>query len=108
MDYEQDELSDWEVAREQELRILDALTDGNCRTGEQPPEQTARAIRVTLHRLQLLADRPRLRHRLGYGRVTTKAPFADSRRPTDPRTGNRPDCRSYRRDQDANYAAGML
>ena len=70
--------------------------------------RTPREIRAIQDQLQLLADRPQLRHRLGYARVSVAAPYLDSRRSTDPRAGNRADCRTYRRDQEANYAAGLL
>jgi hypothetical protein len=74
----------------------------------QARRRTSSEVRAILEQLQLLADRPQLRHRLGYGRVTTKAPYADSRRPTDPRQGWRIDNRSRKGDQDSNYAVGLL
>lgn len=76
-----------------------------------PRRRTPAEIRAVLDQLQLIADRPQLRHRLGLGSVNTKAPYADSRRPTDPRQGwargvmdySNPKC-----DQSSNYAAGLL
>lgn len=70
--------------------------------------RTPREVRAILEQLQLLADRPQLRHRLGYGKVRTEAPYADSRRPTDPRGGYRIDYRSRSCDQENNYATGLL
>lgn len=69
--------------------------------------RTSREVRAILDQLQLLADRPQLRHRLGYGRVSAKAPYADSRRPTDPREYGI-DYSSPSRDKQRNYAAGLL
>ena len=66
---------------------------------------TRTEIRALQEQLQLLADRPQLRRRLGYGLVAITAPYADSRRPT---ADGRMDNRSYRADQDRNYAAGLL
>lgn len=67
--------------------------------------RTPEEVRAILEQLQLLADRPDLRHRLGYARVTAQAPYADSRRPTN---NGRMDNRSYSTDQNRNYAAGLL
>ncbi len=67
--------------------------------------RTPQEIRLIQEHLQLIADRPQLRRRLGYGRVAITAPYADSRRPT---AGGRMDNRSYYNDQDRNYAAGLL
>lgn len=67
--------------------------------------RTPEEVRAIFDQLQQLADCPQLRHRLGYARVTAQAPYADSRRPN----GNgRMDNMSYRRDQDRNYAGGLL
>ena len=67
--------------------------------------RTPGEVRAVLDQLQVLADRPQVRHRLGYARVTAQAPYADSRRPTE---NGRMDFMSYYRDQDRNYAAGLL
>jgi hypothetical protein len=74
----------------------------------EPRRRTPQEVRSILEQLQLLADRPQLRHRLGYRRVTTDAPYADSRRSTDPRGGYGIDYTSPKRDQVRNYAAGLL
>jgi hypothetical protein len=68
-------------------------------------------IRSTLDQLQLLADSPQLRHRLGYVPVSVTPPYADSRRPTDPDDGSRlwvMDYTSPPTDAQRNYAAGLL
>lgn len=73
--------------------------------------RTPREIRAIQEQLQLLADNPQLRHRLGVRRVSTQAPFADSRRPTDPndQTRRHPmDVAGNSGDRDRNYAAGLL
>ena len=73
--------------------------------------RTPREIRAIQEQLQVLADNPQMRHRLGHGRVTTRAPYADSRRPTDPLDSSRRhvmDCPGRDRDRDANYATGLL
>lgn len=67
--------------------------------------RTQREVRTIQEQLQVLADHPQLRHRLGYGRVSVEAPYADSRRPN---SNGRMDFMSYCRDQDRNYAAGLL
>jgi hypothetical protein len=67
--------------------------------------RTPREVRAIQEQLQLLADRPQLRNRLGYGRAAAITPYADSRRPT---ADGRMDYRSYSADQDRNYAAGLL
>jgi hypothetical protein len=106
-----DILTDGEVAGERAQRALDALTDGNYRTAERPARRTGSEVRVLLDRLQMLADNPQLRHRLGYARVSVEMPFSDSRRPTDPRDGSRLWVMDYgfsARDADRNYAAGLL
>ena len=74
----------------------------------EPRRRTPAEVRSILDQLQLLADRPQLRHRLGLARVSTRAPFADSRRPNDAARGYRFDNRSRRSDQERNYAAGLL
>ena len=61
--------------------------------------RTPRNGRDILDQLQDLADRPQLRHRLGF------VSYADSRRPTQ---NGLMDYRTYHRDQDRNYAAGLL
>lgn len=76
-------------------------------TSEQQ-RRTPGEVRAILEQLQLLADCPQLRHRLGLVRVTAKAPYADSRRPTDPRGGYQIDYSSPRCDKQRNYAAGLL
>jgi hypothetical protein len=111
MDYEHDALTDQEVAEERAQRALDALTDGNYRTAERPSRRTPREVRALLDQLQVLADCPQLRHRLGYGRVSVQPPFADSRRPTDPDDGSRRyvmDNSGRNSDRERNYAAGLL
>jgi hypothetical protein len=73
--------------------------------------RTPSEIRAIQEQLQLLADSPQLRRRLGYGRVTTAAPFADSRRPTDPKDASRRYAADYTNpnsDRNRNYAAGLL
>ncbi len=73
--------------------------------------RTPREVRALLDQLQLLADSPQLRHRLGYARVSTAPPYADSRRPTDPKEGSRRyvmDCGGRDSDRERNYAAGLL
>ena len=76
------------------------------------PHRTSGGIAAILEQLQLLADSPQLRHRLGYSRLsTTDLPYADSRRPTDPNDRTQrhiADIASYTRDADANYAVGLL
>ena len=74
----------------------------------EPRRRTPQEVRAILDQLQLLADQPQLRHRVGRVRVTTEAPFADSRRPTDPTGRYRIDNGSRGSDQDRNYAAGLL
>jgi hypothetical protein len=73
--------------------------------------RTAGEIRALLEQLQLIADSPQLRHRLGYSRVSSDAPYADSRRPTDPNDGSRLYVMDYQfpaSDAQRNYAAGLL
>jgi hypothetical protein len=89
-------------------RALDAITPGCYRMEDLSPEELAREIRIIQADLQLLADRPQLRRKRGYGRVSAEAPYADSRRPTDPRGGYRIDNRPRAGDADRNYAAGLL
>jgi hypothetical protein len=111
MEHDDDVLTGIELDHEREQRALGALTDGNYRTAERPSCRTTREIRALQEQLQLLADRPQLRHRLGYGRVNTTAPYADSRRSTDSNDGSRRyvmDNRSRAGDNDRNYAAGLL
>lgn len=68
--------------------------------------RTPHEVCAIMEQLQLLADSPQVRHRLGYARISAQAPYADSRRPND---GNgRMDFTSYYRDMDRNYAAGLL
>jgi hypothetical protein len=89
----------------------DALTHGSHWRVDQPTDRTAREVRALLDQLQLLADSPQLRHRLGYGRVSVQPPFADSRRPTDPDDGSRRyvmDNSGRDSDRERNYAAGLL
>ena len=74
-------------------------------------KRTPDEIRAIQEQLQLLADNPQLRHRLGYRRVSTTAPFADSRRPTDADDRNRRhimDVAGRTSDRERNYAAGLL
>jgi hypothetical protein len=73
--------------------------------------RTPREVRAIQEQLQLLADNPQLRHRLGVRRVTTEAPFADSRRRTDPNDRTRRhvmDVAGCNSDRERNYAAGLL
>jgi hypothetical protein len=76
------------------------------------PRRTRGEIAAILEQLQLLADDPQLRHRLGYGRLSAAdLPFADSRRPIDPRDGYRwrlADIAAHNRDADENYGRGLL
>jgi hypothetical protein len=74
----------------------------------EPRRRTPHEVRAILDQLQLLADQRQLRRRLGSVRVTTEAPSADSRRPTDPTGGYRIDNGSRGGDQDRNYATGLL
>lgn len=74
----------------------------------QPRRRTSGEVNAILEQLQLLADRPQLRQTLGYGRVSATAPYADSRRRTDPRNRRGMDYTSPKRDQERNYAAGLL
>lgn len=73
--------------------------------------RTPRDVRALLAQLQVVADNPQIRHRLGYARVSSEAPYADSRRPTEPDDGSRRYVMDYRnpaRDAQRNYAAGLL
>jgi hypothetical protein len=74
----------------------------------QPRHRTPGEVHAIMEQLQLLADRPQLRHQLGYARVSANAPYADSRRRTDPRRGWGMDYTSPKCDQNRNYAAGLL
>lgn len=74
----------------------------------EPRHRTPSEVRAIQAQLQLLADHPQLRHRSGHGQVTAAAPFADSRRPTDPSSAWRIDNRPRSPDADRNYAAGLL
>ena len=73
--------------------------------------RTPDEVRAIQEQLQLLADDPQLRRRLGRGRVSTKnLPFADSRRSTDPDDQSRRyvmDVAGRNRDRERNYAAGL-
>ena len=75
-------------------------------------KRTPGEVTAILEQLQLLADNPQLRHRLGYRRASvTDLPFADSRRRTDPNDQSRrhiADIASNARDADANYGSGLL
>ena len=80
-------------------------------TVEPRRPRTPDEVRAILDELQLVADNPQLRRRLGYGRVAVTAPYADSRRPTDASDRSRRSMADYRdpsRDRDRNYAAGLL
>lgn len=106
-----DVLTGADLERERAQRSLDALTDANYRTSDATRGRTAREIASLQEQLQVLADSPQLRHRLGYSRVSVALPFADSRRPTDPTDGSRQWVMDYAfsaRDADRNYAAGLL
>ncbi len=75
------------------------------------PQRTPSEIRAIQEQLQVLADNPQLRHRLGYRRATTEAPYADSRRHTDPDDRTRRhvmDVAGRNSDRERNYAAGLL
>ena len=74
------------------------------RSGIKSPRSESE-VRAILDQLQLIADDPQLRHRLGRGRVMTRAPFADSRRPNG---DGLMDYGVYPRDQQHNYATGLL
>jgi hypothetical protein len=73
--------------------------------------RTPSEIRAIQEQLEHLADNPQLRHRLGIRRVTTEAPFAGSRRRTDPNDRTRRhvmDVAARNSDRERNYAAGLL
>jgi len=73
--------------------------------------RTPREIRAIQEQLQLLADNPQLRHRLGYRRAITALPFSDSRRITDPDDASRRhvmDVAGRTSDREQNYATGLL
>jgi hypothetical protein len=73
--------------------------------------RTPREVAAIQEQLQLLADNPQLRHRLGYARVSSAAPYADSRRSTDPNDSSRRhimDNGVRSTDAHRNYAAGLL
>lgn len=80
-------------------------------TSEPRRRRSPGEVRAILDQLQLIADNPQLRKRLGYGRVSLTAPYADSRRPTDAGDRTRRFMADYRgrsSDRDRNYAAGLL
>ena len=73
--------------------------------------RTPREIAAIQEQLQLLADNPQLRDRLGHGRVSTRAPYADSCRPNDPHDPSQRYVGDYsnpNRDRQRNYATGLL
>jgi hypothetical protein len=117
MDFENDILTGQELVEWMAQLAHDASTDGNYVSEEieamgwGPRRRTEGDIRTAQEQLQLLADSPQLRHRLGYGRVSVELPFADSRRATDPTDGSYRSVMDYSspaRDADRNYAAGLL
>ena len=76
-----DELAEW-----MEQLANDRAADWSFANGEieahgwsrrRPSTRTPQEVRALLDRLQLLADNPQLRHRLGNARVSVELPFAD-------------------------------
>ncbi len=87
------------------------MEEANDGLASDSRRRTAQEIRALQEQLQLIADCPQLRHRLGYARVSSQAPFADSRRPTDPGDTTRRYVMDYsgrNGDRDRNHASGLL